>query len=107
MCLCVRSCLRVCVCVRVGRDSVGGRAQCSLHRYYTRCKSPIGHDLFYACMREGGVVATPEPGEGDPVQTGKGTLCRTYGWRARAKEGVERVVGDCPLSEVRVYVGVS
>ena len=43
---------RVCVFVRVGRDSVGGHAQRSLHRHYTRCKSPIGHDLFYACMRE-------------------------------------------------------
>ena len=44
---------RVCVCVRVGRDSVRGRAQHSLHRHYTRCMSPTGHDLFYACMREG------------------------------------------------------
>ena len=51
------------------------------------------------------MVATPEPGQGDPVLTGKGTLCRIYGWRSRAKEGVRRVVGDCSLGEVRVYVG--
>ena len=49
-------------------------------------------------------MATPEPGQGDPVQMGKGTLCCTYGWQARAKEGVGRVVGDCPLNKVRVYV---